>query len=156
MCRTGQREFHRHGARRAPGAEQQHAQAFDGADRAQSLHKTLAVGVLADQQIPLQHHGVDRADDLRRWRQAVEVLDHRHLVRQRAVEPRPAHGAGAAHRVGQLLGRHLAVDVAPFHAVVPVSGLDHGDRRVLGGGLGEGTGERVEEVHGVSLRSLGS
>ena len=85
----------------------------------------------------------------RRRREVIQVFDHGELVRQRAVEACPAHGAGTAHRVGQPLGRHFAVDVAPFHAVVAVGGLDHGHRRVLGGGLCEGAGERVQEVHGV-------
>lgn len=148
--RAGQGQFHRHRASCPARAEQQHALPLDLAHGAQRLHKPLAVGVLADQQAIAGHHGVDRADDLRRRREVVQVLDHRHLVRQRAVEAGPAHGAGAAHRVGQLLGRHLAVDVAPMQAVVPVGGFDHRHGRVLGGRLGEGAGQAGQEVHGIS------
>ena len=56
------------------------------------------------------------------------------LVRDRAVEPRPAHRPGAAHGIAEVGGGDLAVDVAGVEAGGAVRGLDHHDRRVPAGG----------------------
>ena len=74
------------------------------------------------------------------------MLDHRDLVRDRAVEARPAHGPRSAHGVAERVGRDLAVEVARVEAVMPVGRLDHRDRRVLGRRHGERAGEDAEEA----------
>ena len=97
------------------------------------------------------HGAVDRADDRGRVAEAVEVLDDRDLVRDRAVEADPAHRGGAADGAAERLRRHVAVDVARLQAVMPVGGLDHRDRRVLGGRGREGPCQDAQEVHAGSV-----
>jgi hypothetical protein len=146
LAGTGKRELDPDRPGRAAGAEHHHLLAARIDHFHQRLQEALAVGVLADQGVATADGAVHRPHDPRRFTQAVEVLDDRDLVRERAVEPGPAHGTGAAHRVAKLLRRHLAIDVAGVHAVMAIGGLDHGDGRVVGSPLREGAGELAQEI----------
>lgn len=66
-----------------------------------------------------------------RFAQAVQMLDDRYLVRNRAVKADPAHGPRTAHRRAQVLWRHLAIDITPVQAMVTVRRLDHRHGRIL-------------------------
>ena len=77
----------------------------------QRLQKTLAVRVFADEFIAPSYRAIDGAHCGGRLAHAIEVFDHRHFVRYRAIEPYPAHGPGALHRIAKIFGRHLAIDV---------------------------------------------
>ena len=83
------------------------------------------------------------------------MLDDGDLVRDRAVEAGPAHGARAADGVAERLGGHLAVDVPRVDAVVAVGRLDHRHRGVVGGALGERAGEQAEVAHARTLARRG-
>src|SRR5207237_7257379 len=109
--RPGQRELDPDGAGSPTGAEHHYPLAPRLDDAFERRQEALAVGVLADEAFPPPDRAIDCAHDLGRLAEAVEMIDHRDLVRQRAVEPRPAHRPGAAHRVAELLGRHLAIAV---------------------------------------------
>ncbi len=149
-ARAGQRRLDRDRARGAAGAQHDERAAGGVGDRPQRGEEALAVGVLADVAAVAAHDAVDRADHLGGLREPVEVLDHRDLVRDRAVEAGPAHGAGAAHRVAERVGRHLAVEIAGVEAVVAVGGLDHRHGRVLARRRRERAGEQAEEAQGRS------
>ena len=101
------------------------------------MHEPQAVGVFPDEFVTPADHAIYCTDDLRRLRDAVQVREHRDLVRDGAVEPGPAHGAGTAHRVAQGIRGYLAIDVTGIHAVVPVGGLYHRHRWILGGRAGK-------------------
>ena len=114
-------------------------------DGAQRLDEALPVGVVPDEVAVVRDDGVDGADDLGGLGEQVEVVDDRDLVRQRAVEARPAHRPGPRDGVAERPGGDLAVEVARVEAVVAVRGLDHDDGRVARGRGGEGAGVDAEE-----------
>ena len=145
LGRAGERKLDADRPRRTAGAEHHDPLAARIDHFRQRLQEPLAVGVLADEALAAADGAVDRAHDARRLAEPVEMLDHGDLVRDRAVEADPAHGAGPLHRVAELLRRHLAIDVAGVDAVMPIRGLDHGDGRILGGTLREGAGEHAQE-----------
>ena len=110
--RTGQPGLDDDGPCRTAGTENAYSRAGRVAHRPKGANEALAVGVLSGQHPVGDHDAVDRTDDPSRLGQPVEVLDHRDLVRDRAVEAGPAHRAGAAHGVAQVGGSDVVVDVA--------------------------------------------
>ena len=96
-----ERRLDRDRARRAAGAEHDERLAFDVDKRPQRLHEPDAVGVFADEFVAAPHHAIDGAHRRGGFAQAVEMGNDRHLMRQRAVEAAPAHGARAARRVAE-------------------------------------------------------
>ena len=80
----------------------------------------------------------------------VDAAGHHH-VRNRTIEAAPAHGPRAANRIAEPIGRHLAIDVAPVQAELPVDRLDLHHRRVFRRRHGERAGQGVQKVmgHGV-------
>jgi hypothetical protein len=147
--RAGQRRLDADGTRRTARTEYDDPLRRRVGDGAQRVQEPLTVGVLADQPFLAADHAVHGADRGGRVGEAVEMLEHRDLVRDRAVEARPAHRAGPAHRVPQRAGRDVAVDAAGIDPVMPVGRLDHGHRRVLGGRRGERAGEQAQETRRV-------
>ncbi len=77
--------------------------------------------------------------------------DDGHLVGNGQVEPGPAHGAGAFHRIAKFFRRHLAVDVAVIKTVMPIGRLDHGDGRIFRRPFREGTGKLADKTVGHDL-----
>ena len=69
--------------------------------RRSDAEEACAVRVLADELVAAADDAVDGADERRGVGESVEVLDHRDLVRDRAVEAAEAHRPRAAHRVSR-------------------------------------------------------
>jgi hypothetical protein len=143
---AGERALDRDRARRAARAEQHERRAGRIDGLTQRGQEALAVGVLADPAIVAAHDAVHGADHLRGLAEAVEVLDHRDLVGDRAVEAGPAHRPRTADGVAEIDGGDVAVHVPRVEAVVAVGGLDHRHGRVLGRRRGERAGEQAQEA----------
>ena len=88
---AGESHFDTDRPRRAARAEQDHRLAGRVDPFGKGLEETLAIGVFADVVTVTADHAVDRSDDPRRFAEAVKVLDHRDLVRNRAVESGKVH-----------------------------------------------------------------
>ena len=152
MCfGPGERQFHADGAGGTAGTE--HHNGFPGGidEFAQRLEEALAIGVFADQFSAACDGAVHGAHDGGGFAQPVEMGDDGHLVGNGQVEPGPAHGAGALHRIGKFIRRHLAVDVAVVKTVMPIGRLDHGDSRILRRTFREGTGKLADKAAGHRL-----
>ena len=121
----------------SPGAEHDECLARGVDDRTQRRQEALAVGVLPDESVAVADDAVDRADDRCGFTEPVEVLDHGHLVGDRAVEADPAHRPRATDRVAEGGGGDVAVDVARGESVLLVGRLDHRHGRVPGGRRGK-------------------
>ncbi len=146
----GERRLDDDRPRGTTGAEDAYLRAGGFPHGPQRADEPLTVGVLAGHPAVADDDAVDRPDDPGRVGESVEVLDHRHLVRDRAVEPGPAHRPRPAHGVAQTLRRDLAVEVAGVETVVPVGRLHHRHRRVVGRGGRERAGEEADEAHNVN------
>ena len=143
--RAGERRLDGDGASGTAGAEDHHVLPGGIGDGAQGGDEALPVRVLADQPAVADDDGVDRSDDGGRRRELVEQVEHGDLVGDGAVEADPAHGLGSADRAGQVLGGHLAVDVAHVQPGVGEGRLHDRDGRVLRRGRRERAGQPAQE-----------
>ena len=145
---SGQGEFDRDRPCRAPGAEDRDSLAGRWRHLLERAEEALAVRVLTDEtSVRVADDAVHSSDQAGRLAQPVQVLDHRDLVGQGAVESGPAHCAGACYCCRQPVRWHFAVHVAPVKPVMPEGRFDHLDGRVLGRRVGEGSDDLGEEVH---------
>ena len=148
LARACERRFDRNRPRRAAGAEDDQRLARGIDDRAQRFHESDAVGVLADQLVAAPDRAIDGADRRRRLAEAVEMGNDRHLMRDRAIEASPAHGAGAARCVPERRRLDLAIDVARVHSMMPERRLDHRHGRIFRRRRREGADQGAEEIMG--------
>ena len=140
-CGAREGALHGDGTCCPAGTEDHHGGPRWVGDLAQRGEESLTVGVLACQVSIVIDHGVHRADDRRRCRELVEVLDDRDLVGKRTVEAAPSHRKCSPDRIRESVRLHVAVDVAEVEAGVAVRSLHQLHRRVVGSGGAERTGQ---------------
>jgi putative NIF3 family GTP cyclohydrolase 1 type 2 len=109
---------------------------------AQCREKSLSVGVLTDVAIIAAHDAIDSADEGGRAAQAIEILDHRNLVRDGTVKTDPTHRTGTAHGIAKCLWGHVTIEVTRINVVVFISSLRTPDPRWWWG-AGRGTKMRL-------------
>ena len=112
------------------------------------MQKPFAVRVLSDPPAVALHHTIHRADDARAIRKPIQVLDDGDLVGEGAVKAHVALRLQPTRGIRQQRRRHIHIDVAVVQTVVRICRLHDGHCGIVRGWLGEGTGERGEEVHG--------
>ena len=100
-------------------------------DRHERRQKSLAIGVFADERVAAADDTVDGIDEPSAFAEAIEVLDHRHLVRHRQIKTLPAHGTGTGDGGGEAVGLDLSVDVSPVESQATESRLEHDDGGVV-------------------------
>ena len=137
MRRTGEGAFHADGPGGTAGTK--HHQLFTGRIHhlLQTLQKPFAIGVLANVLAIATHGAVHRADDAGRFAEPIEMLDDGDLVRDGTVKARPIHCTRAGHGIGELLGRHLGVQITIMQPMMAISGFDHFHRGILRRWLGK-------------------
>jgi len=111
----------------APRADDDHARARDLeallGDRAQ---QPRPVRVVADEPASGAFDGVDRAHELGRGRQGVEVVDDGGLARHSHVQPRVPQRAGARHRLADAVRLHVVAQVDVVEAELGEGGVVDG------------------------------
>ena len=134
-----QRHFHTDGPGRAARSEQD--ERFSGriGQFAKAGDEPFSVGVLPDEAAVAIDDAIDRSHERGRFAEAVEMLDHRDLVGDRAIEPAKAEGTGSGDGGGEITGPHLESEVAPVEPHRPEGRLDHCLGRILRHGKAEAT-----------------
>ena len=99
MSRTSQRHFDTNRSSRSAGTKHDDAFTCWIDDFFQRFQETFAVRVFTNEFVPTTNDTVHGTNHLCRFSQAIDVLDHLDLVRQRTVEPGPIHGAGTGNRL---------------------------------------------------------